>query len=102
VRKSEIPLAKLESIPGIGPSLARDLRSLGIDRPTQLKGRSPERLYMALCAKSGTHQDRCVLYAFRCAVYYADNTKHDPELLKWWNWMDEKMPSVQGRTRGSR
>ena len=34
------------------------------------------------------HQDRCVLYAFRCAVYYASHTTHDPNLLKWWNWKD--------------
>jgi hypothetical protein len=32
--------------------------------------------------------DRCVLYVFRCAVYYANNKTHDPELLKWWNWKD--------------
>lgn len=30
--------------------------------------------------------DRCMLYVFRCAVYY----EHDPELLKWWNWKDNK------------
>jgi hypothetical protein len=29
-----------------------------------------------------------MLYTFRCAVYYASNTKHDSEKLKWWNWKD--------------
>jgi hypothetical protein len=29
-----------------------------------------------------------VLYVFRCAVYFANNSTHDPELLKWWNWKD--------------
>jgi hypothetical protein len=28
------------------------------------------------------------LYTFRCAVYYASNKRHNPKLLKWWNWKD--------------
>ncbi|NMB56563.1 pathogenicity locus, partial [Candidatus Beckwithbacteria bacterium] len=32
-------------------------------------------------------QDRCLLYVFRCAVYYAKGGR-DPEKLKWWNWKD--------------
>jgi hypothetical protein len=31
-----------------------------------------------------------VLYVFRCAVYYASNSVHDQERLKWWNWKDAK------------
>jgi hypothetical protein len=37
------------------------------------------------------HIDRCVLYGFREAVYYASHKNHDPELLKWWNWSDKNM-----------
>ncbi len=81
----------LESIPGIGPSLAEDLRLIGIDRPSCLKGKDPELLYRKLERVTGTHQDRCVLYTFRCAVYYASEKSHDPELLKWWNWSDENL-----------
>lgn len=33
-------------------------------------------------------QDRCVLYVFRCAVYYASTPQPEPELLRWWNWKD--------------
>ncbi|MBC8473125.1 MAG: pathogenicity locus, partial [Planctomycetes bacterium] len=32
----------------------------------------------------------CMLYVLRCAVYYASNTEHDPDLLKWWNWKDRE------------
>jgi len=80
---------ELESIPGIGPSMAADLRSIGIFKPDDLKGRDPEQLYRALEEKAGCHIDRCVLYAFRCAVYYASNERHDPEKLKWWHWKDK-------------
>ena len=37
----------------------------------------------------GEQIDRCVLYVFRCAVYYAANETHESEKLKWWNWKDE-------------
>jgi hypothetical protein len=80
----------LEIIPGIGPSLARDLHDLGIQRVTQLRDNDPERLYTRLIALRGCHQDRCVLYTFRCAVYYASHDHHDPSLLKWWNWKDAR------------
>jgi hypothetical protein len=93
VQKAKIPAADLndlQRIPGIGPSLARDLADLGIRRVTALRGRSPERLYERLCVLRGQHQDRCVLYVFRCAVYFATERDHDPERLKWWNWKDAK------------
>ncbi|HCF85169.1 MAG TPA: hypothetical protein DEV72_08210, partial [Ktedonobacter sp.] len=30
------------------------------------------------------------LYVFRCAVYYAPNEQHEPQLLKWWHWKDSQ------------
>jgi Pathogenicity locus len=80
--------SELEAIPGVGPSTAGDLESLGIRRVAQLKGADPRKLYDRLCAATGTRQDRCVLYTFRCAVYYASHPRHEPEKLKWWNWKD--------------
>lgn len=80
----------LEEIPGVGPSVARDLDELGLHEVADLRGRNPEELYERLCALRGGHIDRCVLYVFRCAVYYAGHSTHDPELLKWWNWKDGK------------
>lgn len=78
----------LESAPGIGPSIAQDLRDLGVQRIQDLQGQDPETMYHQLCVLRGGHIDRCVLYVFRCAVYFANNASHDPELLKWWNWKD--------------
>ena len=79
---------ELQTIPGIGPSLAEDLRSLGMKRVADLRGKDPQRLYDQLNRKTGVRQDPCVLYTFRCAVYYASHKRHDPEKLKWWNWKD--------------
>ncbi len=87
---------ELQSIPGVGPSIARDLRQLGVRRVAELRGRDPERLYRRLSELRGVRQDPCVLYTFRCAVYFASTVRPRPERLKWWWWKH------QGRaTRGS-
>jgi hypothetical protein len=83
-------LHDLQRIPGVGPSIARDLADLGIRRVTDLRRRNPERLYQRLCQLRGAHIDRCVLYVFRCAVYFATKPRHEARLLKWWNWKDSK------------
>lgn len=85
----------LETISGVGPSLAQDLRELGIARVADLRGQDPERLYARLIAQRGVHQDRCVLYVFRCAVYFAETPEPVPERLKWWWWKDPQ-PSGRG------
>jgi hypothetical protein len=81
-------LTDLQRIPGVGPSIASDLKMLGMRQVADLRGRDPQALYSTLCREMGQHVDRCVLYVFRCAVYFASESKHDPELLKWWNWKD--------------
>ncbi len=78
----------LQDIPGIGPDMARHLREIGFNDTSDLRNQDAEKLYARLSERHGGRMDRCVLYAFRCAVYYASNEKHDPELLKWWNWKD--------------
>ena len=80
----------LTRIPGVGPSIAADLYLLGIREVADLRGRNPETLYGQLCEVTGVRMDRCVLYVFRSAVYYASEREHDPRLLKWWNWKDRR------------
>ncbi|WP_374403871.1 helix-hairpin-helix domain-containing protein [Niveibacterium sp.] len=80
--------AELQRIPGIGRAMAGDLYALGVRRVSDLAAADPQALYDRLCQRSGVRQDPCVLYTFRCAVYFARHTDHDPELLKWWNWKD--------------
>ena len=75
-------------IPGVGKNIANDLIGIGIREVHDLVDKNPEDLYRQLCDQKGTKVDRCVLYVFRCAVYYATASPHDPELLKWWNWKD--------------
>jgi len=79
-------LQELEQIPGVGKTIARDMQNIGIHSIDALKGTQAEQLYDRLCEFKASPVDRCMLYVFRCAIYYASNTEHDPELLKWENW----------------
>ncbi len=78
----------LESIPGVGKRIAQDLRDIGIDRPSCLKGKNPERLYEKMCSAQGVTIDRCMLYVLRCAVYFVNTKRHDTKKLQWWHWKD--------------
>ena len=81
-------LRALKTLPGVGDSIAQDLRDLGILSPEQLAGQDPEALYQAFCRLKGVQVDRCLLYAFRCAVHAARTGETDPEKRKWWYWKD--------------
>lgn len=85
-------LKDLQRIPGVGKSLSRDLLDLGVTAVNQLAFADAEALYERLCVLRGQRIDRCVLYVFRCAVYFAtceaQGQAHEPELLRWWRWKD--------------
>jgi hypothetical protein len=77
----------LTTIPGVGKSIAKDLQNIGINSVGDLKDKDPEILYQLSNKHIGKTQDRCLLYVFRCAVYYAQGGRNS-EKLKWWNWKD--------------
>jgi len=81
-------LKNLQKIPGIGKSIAQDLYDLGYRKVEDLKGENPEIMYEKSCEQAGVKIDRCLLYVYKCAVYFASHKTHDPEKLKWWNWKD--------------
>jgi len=77
----------LRNIPGVGKSIADNLIQIGIKSVDELKGKNPEKLYQLSNKHAGKMQDRCLLYVFRSAVYFAEGGR-DTEKLKWWNWKD--------------
>jgi hypothetical protein len=81
-------LKELQKIPGVGKSISQDLYDLGYRSIAELINLDPNEMYQKICYYQGMQVDRCMLYVFRCAVYYASNECHDAELLKWWNWKD--------------
>ncbi len=84
-------LPLLQNIPGVGPKIAQDLCDLGIRRLEELKHQDPEDLYERLCRLKGYRVDRCLLYVFRCAVYFTSTPDPDPRLLLWWKWKDHSI-----------
>ena len=97
--EKQASIKALTVIPGVGKSIANDLWNIGVKKVDDLKHQDPELLYDLSNRYAGVVQDRCLLYVFRCAVYYASKKKHDPEKLKWWNWKEQvsERPRV-GRT----
>ncbi len=87
----DLQIKELRQIPGVGASIAEDLINIGITSVNDLKNKNPEDLYNQSNKFAGVIQDRCLLYVFRCAVYYATQTNHKKEKLLWWNWMDDKL-----------
>lgn len=85
-------LNELMKIPGVGKNIAEDLIELGITCIADLDGKDPEELYRLDCLNKGFQEDRCMLYVFRCAVYYAEHKVHEQEKLKWWYWKDKEYP----------
>lgn len=86
---------RLEQIPNIGPSMANDLRLVGISRPRDLIGRDPYAMYEELCRKTEKRQDPCVLDVFISAVRFMQGEPERP----WWAYTQERkrtLASVQG------
>lgn len=78
----------LQKIPYVEKETEKDLLLLGFDSIASLKGADPEKMYERECQLKGVQIDRCQLYVYRMAVYYAEHETHEPEKLKWWYWKD--------------
>jgi len=76
----------LEQLPNIGPSLAADLRLIGIRAPRELHGRDPFVLYQTLCAVTGCRQDPCVLDTFMAATDFMRGARAAP----WWAYTAQR------------
>ena len=73
---------RLEQLPNIGPSLAADLRLLGVAHPRELAAKDAFQLYQSLCAKTGKRQDPCVLDTFMAATDFMRGAQPAP----WWHY----------------
>ncbi len=76
----------LEQLPNIGPSLAADLRLIGIAHPADLRGQDAFVLYQKLCAVTGRRQDPCVLDTFMAATDFMRGAPATP----WWRYTPQR------------
>ena len=86
-------VAALEDIPNVGPSIAGDLRRLGIRAPRELAGRDPYALYAALNRATGTRHDPCLLDTFIAAVRFMEGAPARP----WWKYTAERKRTLATR-----
>lgn len=70
----------LEQLPNIGPSIAADLRSIGVVHPRELADKDALALYRQLCSTTGKRQDPCVLDTFMAAAEFMRGAEPRP----WW------------------
>lgn len=82
----------LTVIPNVGKRTKESLQNIGITCVEDLIGQNPEDLYMKDCIKKGFQVDKCQLYLFRMAVYYAEHNTWEDEKLKWWYWKNRDYP----------
>jgi RimJ/RimL family protein N-acetyltransferase len=82
-------LKQFRTIPGVGKACSLDFWNIGLRSISDLEGQNPRILYDRLNTITGMTHDICMLYTFRCAVYYATEKDHDREKLKWWYWKDK-------------
>lgn len=87
----------LEAIPNVGASIARDVRSIGIKQPRDLVGRNPHSLYQALCDRTRTRQDPCVLDTFISAVRFMEGAPARP----WWSYTAERKKKFPASSLGA-
>jgi hypothetical protein len=85
----EKTLKQFQTIPSIGKACSLDLWNIGIRSIDDLKGQNPALLYEKLNTLTGINHDICMLYTFRCAVYYVTEQHHDSEKLTWWYWKNK-------------
>ena len=79
-------VSELTDLPNIGKTMAGDLQSIGIHEPAQLIGKSAYDLYDALCAKTGSRHDPCVIDAFLSITHFMAGD--DPKV--WWAYTAER------------
>jgi hypothetical protein len=91
-RSSSIMTNDVQSIPNVGPAVARKLSRLGITQPDQLRRCDPEDLFEQLCALDGCRHDPCLLDTFVAAVSYANGGPSRP----WWEFSRERNARASG------
>jgi hypothetical protein len=86
----------LEQIPNIGPTLAEDLRQIGIRHPRDLVNKDAFVLYQQLCAATGQRHDPCVLDTFMAATDFMRGAPAAP----WWHYTAHRK-ALYGQIEGA-
>jgi len=75
-------ITELEEIPNIGKVISSKLRLIGIEKPKDLLGNDPIKLYKQLCEKENKKIDPCVIDVFISAIDFMEGGEAKP----WWEF----------------
>ncbi|MHB0960036.1 MAG: helix-hairpin-helix domain-containing protein [Pirellulaceae bacterium] len=90
-------MACLEQIPNIGPSIAEDLRLIGVSSPPDLRDKDPYAMYEELRRITGARRDLCVLDVFIAAVRFMGGEPPKP----WWKYTPERKRQLASNPKGN-
>ncbi|WP_028581891.1 helix-hairpin-helix domain-containing protein [Desulfogranum japonicum] len=76
----------LTDLPNVGKATEQDLHILGINTPSDLKGKSAYDLYEELCKETGVRHDPCVLDVFLSLTSFIGGAEPKP----WWAFTGER------------
>jgi len=93
---SRAEVTDLQEIPNIGPSIAADLRRIGVSSPDDLLGNDPYEMYDELCRITGVRHDPCLLDVFIAATRFMAG---EPA-KSWWKYTPERKRTLAGRSKG--
>ncbi len=85
--KRFIALAQFQTIPSVGPDLAKHVVDLGYYSLAELKGKDPAELFDQLERLYGFQIDPCVEDGIRLIVHHA-GTSHSEK--RWWDFTEER------------
>lgn len=84
--RSAAECEQLEQLPNIGPSIAGDLRLIGVKYPRELATADALQLYHRLCTFTGKRHDPCVLDTFMAATDFMRGAEPRP----WWAYTAQR------------
>ena len=93
---SRTEITDLQQIPNIGPSIAANLRLIGVSSPHDLLGKDPYAMYEELCRITGVRHDPCLLDAFIAATRFMAGEPAKP----WWKYTPKRKRSLAAKAKG--
>jgi len=84
MKRSEIK--NFRDLPNIGAVIEKNFVVLGMNRPVELIGKNPYKMYRELCELTQKSHDPCVLDVLISAVRYMEGGP--PK--KWWEFTEER------------
>jgi hypothetical protein len=93
---SRTEITDLQQIPNVGPSIAANLRLIGVSSPEDLLGKDPYTMYDNLCHTTGVRHDPCVVDVFIAAVRFMAGEPAKP----WWKYTPERKRKLGAKAKG--